>query len=385
MDGYRLRLSLFLRMGIAVSILAAVSLVVAVIIGILGGVLGLTAWDWILGGLVALATLPSLSDVTPAEAVHVAVIAALGLYFILDWWSTIARHTSATSLLQPTPVSLLATGWALGCLYLLAVEGSAAIVTAVETASAVGQLLLVFGLSGLLTVVVMVAESRREIRRLRERLVDDSVPAAETAPELEATVARLAQLAAVPTPGVYVTETDRAESFTLGNGETAAIVVSSGLQETLSAAELEAVLAHEVSHLANWDSRLMSAAIVPVLIAEDWIDERPDDVGDRFWNALFRLLKRVSQFGVAVLSRGREFHADAGAAALLGSPAALASALETLAEERRTPTTDLREWEQTVVALDILPPAADDRVSGPFRTHPPTEDRIARLRQLAAE
>ncbi|MFC4248935.1 M48 family metalloprotease [Natribaculum luteum] len=381
MNMYRLHLSLLVRMVVAVAILATVALVVALLVGILGGVLAFAVWGWVHSAFEGFASLPAISDVASVPPFLVAVGAVLGLILVVDWWPTIARYTAATHIFQPTPASLLATGWALGCLYLLVVEGSAAIVLLLET---VAGLLLAFGLSAILTVVMMVSGARREVRHLRERLVDDSVPASEFDADLEATVARLAQLADVPAPDVYVTETDRPESFTLGSGETAVVAVSTGLLEALPGAELEAVLAHEVSHLANWDSRIMSAAMVPVLIADDWIDDDPRDVDDRFWNGVFGLLKSYGQFGVAILSRGREWHADAGAVALTGSPAALASALATLSDARATPTTDLRKWEQAVVALDVLPPAVDDLASGSFRTHPPTEDRIARLRRLAA-
>ncbi len=148
----------------------------------------------------------------------------------------------------------------------------------------------------------------------------------------------------------------------------------------LTRAEFEAVVAHEISHLVNGDSRLLTAALTPVLIADDLIDTEPNDFGDVLLNGWFRAWKRYGQFGVAVLSRGREWSADAGAAALTGSPAALASALETLAERRAKPTTDLREWEQSVATMDILPPADPSLDAGPFRTHPSTGDRITALR-----
>ena len=102
-------------------------------------------------------------------------------------------------------------------------------------------------------------------------------------------------------------------------------------------------------------------------------------------NIVFRSLKLYGQLGVAVLSRGREWHADAGAVALTGSPAALAGALTKLSEQRETPTTDLRQWEQSTGALDILPPADQKQATGPFRTHPSTDARIERLRQQVVD
>lgn len=84
-----------------------------------------------------------------------------------------------------------------------------------------------------------------------------------------------------------------------------------------------------------------------------------------------------------MLSRGRERRADAVAAELTGSPAALASALRTLDAERDTPETDLREWERSVAVADILPPARDGVSTGPFRTQSSTADRIEHFEGLA--
>ncbi|AEH38426.1 peptidase M48 Ste24p [Halopiger xanaduensis SH-6] len=371
-------------MGVAVGVLATLSIVVALIVGFIGGLLGFVAWEWIATGLEAVASFPGVSDVTDVSAPAAGFFAALALVVVINWWPLLTRYTPVEYLFQPTPPSVVATGAVLGCLYLVIIEGSAAVTSGVAAVlSPLERAVLGLGLSGLLVVGLFVAGARREIRNLRSELVDDSVPAAEVDPELEATVRRLAQFASVPAPEVYVTDADRPESFTLGSGASAVIVVSTGLCERLADDELEAVLAHEVSHLANFDSRIVAAAIVPVVIADDWIDPDASDPGDLLWNAVFRALKRYGQFGVAVLSQGREWHADAGAAAL-ASPAALASALETLADARRVPETDLREWERSVVALDILPPALEEQGSGPFRTHPSTAARIRRLRRLAA-
>ena len=74
--------------------------------------------------------------------------------------------------------------------------------------------------------------------------------------------------------------------------------------------------------------------------------------------------------------------ADTAAAELTGSPAALAAALERLTEARERPETDLREWERSAAVMDILPPAEPGVSTGPFRTHPPTEERVEYLNSL---
>jgi heat shock protein HtpX len=274
-----------------------------------------------------------------------------------------------------------------GCLYVVVVEASVALTRLFfsSTVPVLGVVLLVLACGGILAVWSTVGAARREVGQLRDQLLADSEPAAEMRSALVETTGRLAQQVGVPSPTLRVTDTDRPESFTLGTGSEAVVVVSTGLCEALTEAELTAVLAHEVSHLANADSRLMDVVLVPVLMADELIDDDPHDFRDEFWNLWVRLLKLYGQFGVAILSRGREWSADAGAVALTGSPAALASALSTLSEQRQTPSTDLRDWEQSVGALDILPPSDREHATGPFRTHPSTEKRIDRLRQQVVD
>lgn len=371
--GLALRVSLLSRMLVALAVLATFSLAVALVTGLLGGLLGLYA----LGALDYVASLPRVSTHLPVPAWLVFAVAApcaLGTFF---GWSLLLepRFGGGGPAAVATGIGLLAS------LYLAVVEGAAALAAILVTSW--GVRLIVLGCA-VLAVAGTVIWARGEIRALRDRLVDDSVPARDAHPGIDSTARRLAALADVPAPDVYVTERDRPESFTVGTGESAVVVVSTGAIDALSDDELEAVLAHEVSHLANGDSRIVAAALAPVLIADDWIEDDPDELFDYLWNAWFGLLRLYGQFGVAVLSRGREWGADAGAAALTGSPAALASALATLDGERRTPEVDLRDWEERVAAIDILPPTDRGAGTGPFRTHPSTDDRIDRLRSLAA-
>jgi heat shock protein HtpX len=258
--------------------------------------------------------------------------------------------------------------------------------------------LVTIAVLGVLTLPVLyVGPVRREIRDFREELGCAGVPAAESYPEVARSVERLAQQADVPAPGVYVARRDRAESYAVGGGT---VVVTTGLVRALSAAELEAVLAHEVSHLANGDSRLMGAALVPLLVTErmgssgppemSWFVRQPLAGAFRtgFW-AVLTLVSYVqgiaNQFGLAVLSRERELAADRGAARLTGDPAALASALERLSDDRRRPDEDARSWHRAASVLDILPSEGPAMADNPFRTHPPTDERIEHLRAIERE
>ncbi len=382
--GIRLRLSLVGRMCVALGILAALGIVLAVVVGVLGGLVGFFAVAYLMGILEYVAGAPRPSTISPVPAGAVAIAASAALVGAVYGWPHISAHTREDNLVPPTgPTSAVLLVVALCSGYLLLVEGSAAVLTLLGWVLAIeNSFLVLFVASGLLVLVGTVEEARREVDRLQDRLLEDSEPAAERQTAVAEATRRLAQLADVPPPEVRITDTARPESFTVGTGADAVVVVSTGLVEALSTAELEAVLAHEVSHLANADGRVVSLALVPTLAADDWITDRPRRSGDYFWNGVFGVLKRIGQFGVAFLSRGREWSADAGAVALTGSPAALASALATIEGRRRTPATDLREWESSIAALDILP-AVDDH-AGPFRTHPPTEARIERLRRLEA-
>jgi len=381
----RLRLSLWCRSLVALGVVGtftlAVSVVVSVIV-IIGGV-GVIFVSAI--GVDYLGSAPQLSALVPVSPVAVSVAGLLALGVLIGVRSAVLSDSSHRHAGRLTAVVVVLS---IGCLYVVAVEASV-VLTRLFNASTV-PVLRVMGLAlvvyTILSVWWYVRTARREVGQLRDQLVADSEPAAETRPALAEAISRLAQQVGVPSPTLRITDVDHPESFTVGHGSEAVIVVSTGLCEALSTAELTAVLAHEVSHLANADSRIMDAVLVPVLMADELIEE-PRDLGDKLWNVWFRLLKRYGQFGVAILSRGREWSADAGAVALTGSPAALASALATLSETRQTPSTDLRNWEQSVGALDILPPADREQATGPFRTHPSTEKRIDRLRQqvVAAE
>jgi heat shock protein HtpX len=239
---------------------------------------------------------------------------------------------------------------------------------------------------------------RSEIDAFHEELGVHGQP---TDADLVRTVTNLAQQADIAEPDVYVTRRRRPESYAVGGRSDGAIVVTWGLVSALSEAELRAVLAHEVSHLANGDSRLMGLLLAPMLVVEHLTDrdapgsqpfvfpEPVTYVASRLLWAVVSVVASVqrlgNQFGIAVLSRERELAADSAAARLTGEPSALASALETLDDERDPPEEDLRTWAQSAGVLDILPAEESPADGGPFRTHPPTEERVRRLRELAAE
>lgn len=376
----RLRLSLLARMVVSVAILLSITLVLAVLLAGVGGFVGLALLGWLHRGAEVVAALPRISPLAPVDPLPMAVGAALTVWGVVRAWPHVKARTREEYLLPPTsPISAVATAVLIGCLYLAVVEAAAASLAGLSTLAGVGVVLA----TGVVAAYwVTVTAVRGRIRELRDEVVAESTPIGDATPGVEAVTRRLAQQADIPAPEVRLAETDRPESVTVGAGEDAVVVVSTGLLSTLTEAERDAVLAHEVSHLANGDSRVLGAALAPVLAADEFIEADPDRPGDYVWNWVFAGLKLYAQFGVAVLSRGREWCADAGAAELTGSPAALASALRKLDAERGAPETDLREWERAVAVADILPPADPDVATGPFRTHPATADRVEHLEGL---
>jgi heat shock protein HtpX len=280
----------------------------------------------------------------------------------------------------------------------------------------IGQYLVASLLLGIVLTPLLFREHiRDEIRAFEAELGCAGQPAAERHAKIESMVQRLAKQANIPIPHVRIVNRDRPETYAVADSKNGTIVVTRGVIRQLDDDEIESVLAHEVSHLANNDTRIMRWLLVPMLLAEHvGSGTRPSVVDERvigysrtgkkieykkqnilaylievaLWKglaAISRVQLLSSQFGIAFLSRGREVAADTGAARLTGSPATLATALRKLDDARGRPSEDKREFMRTAGALDILPVEDRRQIWGPFRTHPHTEDRIARLESLAAE
>ncbi|ADD04552.1 peptidase M48 family protein [Natrialba magadii ATCC 43099] len=247
------------------------------------------------------------------------------------------------------------------------------------------------------------------IRLERVELLEGTVPAAEIDANggrtLEASATRLATQFDIATPEVRVRSDTTPLAYTTARPtdpvlavrrrSSPVIVVSKGLVQTLSSAELEAVLAHECAHLANDDLQLISWLLVPLFAAEFLYeahedDEDSEDNEDKQWqlDPLGWTLTSLSLVGLGVFSRGRELAADRAAVEATGDPGALASALERLANRRhrrrRRPSTDLRHAQSTN-AINIMPTLGEGGDLGGLRsTHPPLEVRLRELRSVAA-
>jgi heat shock protein HtpX len=212
------------------------------------------------------------------------------------------------------------------------------------------------------------------------------------APELHAMIERLCVQADLPKPRVAIVETSMPNAFAMGRSRKAATVVTTtGIMELLSPAELEGVLAHELSHVINRDVMIMTIASFFASVAAMILQfgfffggGGGDDEDNGFFAVILVSLAvyAISFFLIQALSRYREFAADRGAAVLTGRPSALASALLKISGTmQRIPQQDLRTAEG-LNAFYIIPAKTKESISNLFSTHPPVEQRIARLERL---
>jgi heat shock protein HtpX len=210
-------------------------------------------------------------------------------------------------------------------------------------------------------------------------------------PDFHATVERLCRQADLPKPRLAVADTRIPNAFAAGRSQSnAAVCVTSGLLATLDDEELEGVLAHELAHVKNRDVMVITVAsflstLAFMVVRWGWLfggGRNRQGGGGIFVAVLVSLVVWVLSFLlVRTLSRYREFAADRGAAAITGKPSALASALLTIdGRMDRVPQEDLRETAEMNAFFVI--PIRSGVVGRLFSTHPPTEKRVERLREL---
>ncbi|ELZ25797.1 protease heat shock protein HtpX [Halosimplex carlsbadense 2-9-1] len=272
----------------------------------------------------------------------------------------------------------------------------------------------------------------RYVRRETLAAVDAERAHPQTYPDLDRRLTRLAAQTAVPTPDCYVVDSETPNSFALDGAGPPTVVVSTGLLTTLDGDRLDAVLAHELAHLQHRDATVMTlASFLPALTGDRYspLDHLGPWARSRaVWAAALAALYAVGAvatatspfdpgyalgfagglvaavvvggvalgaFAVATtvaarrLSHYREFAADRAAGRLSGDPAALADALATLdGETTEAPATDKRLAYDEVRGLCLLPAGFASEAADPdefhveTRSHPPTDERVARLREL---
>jgi heat shock protein HtpX len=221
------------------------------------------------------------------------------------------------------------------------------------------------------------------------------------APELHEMVGRLAAMADLPKPRVAVVETAVPNAFATGRSPSHAVVaVTTGLLQRLNRDEVEAVLAHEITHIHNRDMVVMTLASFFASIASYIVqmsfwwgpvggygyrsDER-DRESPAFVLLVSMLVWVISFFLINALSRYREYAADRGSALLTGAPSHLASALVRISGAmERVPQRDLRQAE-ALNAFFIVPALSSESFLELFATHPSLEHRLAHLRRIEEE
>lgn len=223
----------------------------------------------------------------------------------------------------------------------------------------------------------------------------------QTSPELYQVVENLSITAGLPLPRIYIIEDTAMNAFATGrNPQHAVVCVTTGLLSRLNRTELEGVLAHELSHIGNYDIRFMTLVVVMVgiiTLLADWMlrfsmfgGRRRSD--DNNGNAIFLLIGLVLAIITPLIatliklavSRKREFLADSSGALLTRYPEGLASALEKISQDHEP----LEAANKATAHLYIANPLKNQegRTTGwfanLFNTHPPIEERIKRLREM---
>ncbi len=215
-------------------------------------------------------------------------------------------------------------------------------------------------------------------------------------PELHGIITRLCAVADIPKPRVAVVNTSIPNAFATGRNPSHAVVaVTTGLRQRLNQGELEAVIAHELSHVKNRDVMVITIAsflsTVAFFLVRNMIffggGRRREDSGGAFiaiW-VVSLAVYIVSYLLIQALSRYREFAADRGSALITGQPSLLASALLKISGSmERIPKEDLRKVEG-MSAFFIIPAISRSSLMNLFSTHPSVEKRIAALERIEQE
>jgi heat shock protein HtpX len=230
----------------------------------------------------------------------------------------------------------------------------------------------------------------------------------EQAPELHAMVERLCAMASLPKPRVAVVDTDVPNAFATGrNPKHAVVAVTTGLWRRLEAEEVEGVLAHELSHVANRDVLIMTLASFFAMLAAMltrfglyagmWGGFGGSGYGGNrnsnnnqvpVWLIVFAVsivVYAISFVLIRTISRYREYAADRGSALITGAPEHLMSALQKISSGiTQIPQRDLREV-AGMNAFFIMPTNWKTQMSEWMMDHPPLEKRLAALAEIARE
>jgi heat shock protein HtpX len=282
---------------------------------------------------------------------------------------------------------MLFTGVLLGALYV----GFAVVLFQVLNVGLIPMILIVVGLA----LFQYYTSDKLALAASGAKVVSE-----QDAPELHAMVERLCAMSDLPKPKVAVIDTDVPNAFATGRSpKHAAVAVTTGLWRRLEPQEVEGVLAHELSHIANRDVLVMTLASFFAMLAGLLMrfglyggmfggGRRDGDSGVPIWLIIFlvsMLTYFISFLLIRAISRYREYAADRGSALITGAPEYLMSALQKIASGiTQIPQRDLREVE-AMNAFFIVPTNVKSLTAELFASHPPLEKRLARLAEIARE
>ena len=216
----------------------------------------------------------------------------------------------------------------------------------------------------------------------------------QSAPELCGIVERLADRAGLPMPRVFLIDNDQPNAFATGrNPENASVAATTGLLRALSWQEVAGVMAHELAHVRNRDTLVMTVtatlAGAIAMLAQFGLffgrGARGNPLG--FVGVLLVMIVAPLAAGLVqmAISRSREYAADRGGAEICGHPLWLASALEKIAGPARRIDNRAAEANPATAHLFIVNPLHAHRRDSLFSTHPATENRVRALRRMAAD
>jgi heat shock protein HtpX len=211
-------------------------------------------------------------------------------------------------------------------------------------------------------------------------------------PNFYGAIQTLAQNGNLPMPKVYLIDNDQPNAFATGrNPENAAVAATTGLLRRLNAQEVAAVMAHELAHVQNRDTLTMTvtatlAGAISMLasFALFFGNNRNNPLGLIGTLAMMILAPMAAALVQMAISRSREYEADRRGAELCGNPLWLASALEKIDRSARAIDNLPAERNPATAHMFIINPLHAHKVDGLFSTHPSTENRVARLREMAA-
>jgi heat shock protein HtpX len=215
-----------------------------------------------------------------------------------------------------------------------------------------------------------------------------------TAPEYYDIVATLAKRASLPMPKVYVMDNPQPNAFATGrNPENAAVAATTGLLQTLSPSEIAGVMAHELAHIKNRDTLVMTltatlAGAVSMLANFGFLfggRDRNSPLGPLGGLLLIILAPLAAMIVQLAVSRTREYEADRGGAEISGEPLSLASALHKISGVAQRIPNQAAEANPAMAHLFIVNPLSGQRMDNLFSSHPATENRVAELQKMAAE